>query len=120
MARIDLSRFGTKYACYACASKFYDMNRSDPICPKCGANQKDAPVISEAEAEALMAKVSRPPKAVRPPRPPAIVDEADEEFESDDDGVAAAADEDDFDFDEDLDFGDDNDADDDDEEEEVP
>jgi uncharacterized protein (TIGR02300 family) len=37
------SGLGTKYACYACGAKFYDLNRPEPLCPKCGADQREAP-----------------------------------------------------------------------------
>jgi len=30
---------GTKCACVACSERFYDLNRSPAICPKCGAQQ---------------------------------------------------------------------------------
>ncbi len=48
----DRSKLGTKYTCYDCGTKFYDLQRPEPICPRCGANQKDAPSGS-AEALAL-------------------------------------------------------------------
>lgn len=35
-------KLGTKYECYSCGTKFYDLGKSEPLCPKCGANQKDA------------------------------------------------------------------------------
>lgn len=38
---VDLSRFGTKHVCMACACKFYDLNRPEAVCPKCGSNQAD-------------------------------------------------------------------------------
>jgi hypothetical protein len=36
-------KLGKKYACYQCECKFYDLKRPKPICPKCGANQNEAP-----------------------------------------------------------------------------
>jgi uncharacterized protein (TIGR02300 family) len=30
---------GTKLACRGCGERFYDLNRSPAICPKCGAEQ---------------------------------------------------------------------------------
>jgi uncharacterized protein (TIGR02300 family) len=39
--------YGTKFQCFQCGTKFYDLHRPEPICPKCGANQKDAPVEPE-------------------------------------------------------------------------
>lgn len=32
---------GTRYKCYKCGSKFYDLGRPEPLCPSCGVNQKD-------------------------------------------------------------------------------
>ena len=43
MAVRDMSRFGRKYTCYACSTKFYDLNRPEPLCPRCGADQRQAP-----------------------------------------------------------------------------
>ena len=37
-----MPELGTKYECFSCGAKFYDMGKPDPLCPKCGANQKDA------------------------------------------------------------------------------
>jgi uncharacterized protein (TIGR02300 family) len=33
---------GRKYTCYSCHTKFYDLNKPVPLCPKCGADQRDA------------------------------------------------------------------------------
>ena len=46
-------KLGTKHECYNCNTKFYDLGKSELICPKCGANQKDAvqndsPAVSQA------------------------------------------------------------------------
>ena len=30
---------GTKHECSSCGSKFYDLGKDEPICPKCGLNQ---------------------------------------------------------------------------------
>lgn len=46
---------GKKFECYSCGTKFYNLGKPEAICPKCGANQKDA-----------RADESPPP----PPRPP--------------------------------------------------
>jgi uncharacterized protein (TIGR02300 family) len=35
-------KLGSKHECYNCGTKFYDLGKSEPLCPKCGANQKDA------------------------------------------------------------------------------
>lgn len=57
-------KLGTKYECYNCGTKFYDLGKSDPLCPKCGANQKDAsssePSVSQASRRRRKADVVKP------------------------------------------------------------
>ena len=36
---------GTKHACWKCSAKFYDLKKADPVCPKCGADPRQAPVV---------------------------------------------------------------------------
>jgi hypothetical protein len=33
---------GQKYTCYSCHTKFYDLGKPEPLCPKCGADQREA------------------------------------------------------------------------------
>jgi predicted nucleic acid-binding Zn-ribbon protein len=40
---VDLLRYGRKFNCFQCETRFYDMNRPEPVCPKCGSNQRNAP-----------------------------------------------------------------------------
>ena len=40
---------GKKYTCYSCHTKFYDLGKPVPLCPKCGADQRDSddtPVVT--------------------------------------------------------------------------
>jgi uncharacterized protein (TIGR02300 family) len=57
-------KLGTKFECYNCGTKFYDLGKSDPLCPKCGANQKDAashePATSSASRRKRKAEVAKP------------------------------------------------------------
>ena len=41
---------GTKHVCTSCSTKFYDMGKPEPICPKCGLNQL-AEEVEEVEEE---------------------------------------------------------------------
>lgn len=41
---LDKARLGTRYACYSCGTKFYDLGKPVPSCPDCGADQREAPV----------------------------------------------------------------------------
>jgi uncharacterized protein (TIGR02300 family) len=40
-------KLGTKYECYNCGTKFYDLGKPEALCPKCGADQRDAAVQSD-------------------------------------------------------------------------
>lgn len=46
----DKSKLGTRYTCFDCGLKFYDLNRPDPLCPKCGADQRNNPNPDPREA----------------------------------------------------------------------
>ncbi|BDG08464.1 FYDLN acid domain-containing protein [Anaeromyxobacter paludicola] len=39
---------GTKHTCFKCGAKFYDLKKPEPICPKCGADQREQPVAKPA------------------------------------------------------------------------
>jgi Protein of unknown function (FYDLN_acid) len=43
-------KLGTKFGCFSCGTKFYDLGKREAICPKCCANQKDS-VRAEAPAQ---------------------------------------------------------------------
>ncbi|HEX2643378.1 MAG TPA: TIGR02300 family protein [Thermoanaerobaculia bacterium] len=64
-------KLGTKYDCYNCSTKFYDLGKSDPICPKCGADQRDS-MASEAPSTS---QSSRRKRKTETPRPVEVEDE---------------------------------------------
>ncbi len=81
---------GTKHTCFKCGTKFYDMKKPEPLCPKCGADQRDSPALKAPPPQ------ERRPRA-RPPEPKTeevevealdddaeLDDEADEPVEDDD------------------------------------
>ena len=45
------SKLGEKHVCFECGGKFYDLNRPEPLCPKCGADQRKRPA-SETKLKA--------------------------------------------------------------------
>lgn len=49
---VDVSKYGTKFACFSCGCKFYDLNRAVAICPKCGADQANAPKVAPVRVKA--------------------------------------------------------------------
>jgi len=40
---MDTAKLGKRYRCYACDTLFYDLNKEAAICPKCQADQSNAP-----------------------------------------------------------------------------
>ncbi|HEV2718535.1 MAG TPA: FYDLN acid domain-containing protein [Thermoanaerobaculia bacterium] len=75
---------GKKYTCYSCHTKFYDLGKPVPLCPKCGADQRDA---EEAPTPAPSRSRSRAPVVVEEP-----VEEP--EFTGEGEAAAVASDED--------------------------
>lgn len=62
---------GTKHVCFKCGTRFYDLKKPEPLCPKCGADQRQNPVTK--------APPERRQKA--PPKPAPDEVEKDEELE---------------------------------------
>lgn len=75
---------GKKYTCYSCHTKFYDLGKPVPLCPKCGADQRDA---EEAPSVPVSRSRSRAPVVVEPIEEPEFA-------ESETEGESAAAGED--------------------------
>ena len=66
----DRSNLGTRFQCYECGVKFYDLNRPEPVCPSCGANQLEDPtpdprvaVMERYKGSRLTASDAAPSKA---------------------------------------------------------
>ena len=58
-------KLGTKYDCYNCGTKFYDLGKAEAVCPKCGADQRDAvssetPAAKDSSRRRRKAEVARP------------------------------------------------------------
>lgn len=68
---------GTKHTCWKCETKFYDLRKAVPLCPKCGADQRESPALKTPVREARKAP-PKPAKAIREP----LLDEAPEEEEA--------------------------------------
>ena len=60
-----MPELGNKFECFSCGAKFYDLGKPDPVCPKCGANQKDARKQEQATEQA--AKRRKREEPVRAP-----------------------------------------------------
>ena len=89
---------GTKYECVECGAKFYDLGKPEPICPKCGTDQR--------QHQEKRAPVAEPRPRYVAPAPPAeeeIEDEISADIVEDDEEIlvepAEAEEEDDDDED---------------------
>lgn len=60
---------GTKYTCWKCSAKFYDLRKAAPVCPKCGADPRESPALKAPPAERRRA-------AAKPVAEPELVDDA--------------------------------------------
>ncbi len=77
---------GTKHTCYKCGTKFYDMKKPEPICPKCGADQRQSPASKPSPAAERRRAPPKPPPPVEPEaEPEADLDEADDAEPEEDD-----------------------------------
>jgi uncharacterized protein (TIGR02300 family) len=36
---------GRKYVCWKCGTKFYDLKKASPACPKCGSDPRESPAL---------------------------------------------------------------------------
>jgi hypothetical protein len=91
---------GKKFECYNCGTKFYNLGRPEAICPKCGANQKnaksdDAPVAAPRPPRRV-AVIMEPPPEGNPdefgeaPEPVEEVEDRGEDEELDEDQIVEA------------------------------
>jgi uncharacterized protein (TIGR02300 family) len=66
---------GNKHSCFKCGTKFYDLKKAVPLCPKCGADQRESPALKPPPAE----KRSRAAARVVEPEVEPVLDEAEGE-----------------------------------------
>ena len=79
---------GSKYVCYKCGTKFYDLKKPAPTCPKCGADQREAPVVKPQTArQQRAAAAAKEAEEAELPAPEAEeTDDEEDEKEDEDEG----------------------------------
>lgn len=83
MAGKDL---GTKHTCFKCGTKFYDFKKPEPICPKCGADQRQNPATKAPPERRQKAPPKPAPQEAEVEETEAELDEAElDEDEGDED-----------------------------------
>ena len=78
MANTDL---GEKHICPECGSRFYDLGKSPPVCPKC----KTVLVVTAEPAKPKKAAASAKPKPAPAKKAAVPVDDDEDEDEDDED-----------------------------------
>ena len=98
---MDAEKLGQKYSCFECGSKFYDLKRAEPVCPRCGVDQRKSPALKPPK------RGRRAKKATRWAVPVVVSDAASglTVVEDPEDDISAAMDGD-LDLDDDLDLQD--------------
>lgn len=57
---LDKSKLGARHVCFSCGTKFYDLNRAEPTCPQCSADQRQAPTRDMKSLLAGKGPIRRP------------------------------------------------------------
>jgi uncharacterized protein (TIGR02300 family) len=83
---------GSKYVCFKCSTKFYDMKKPDPLCPKCGADQRESPALKPA-GEGRRSRLAAAPKVIEPEPEEPEAAEDEEDLDSFDEEPAEAVEE---------------------------
>jgi uncharacterized protein (TIGR02300 family) len=73
---------GMKHVCFKCGTKFYDLHKPAPICPKCGADQRESP-----KPELLSGKRQKAKPRAEEDVPAVASEEVEESEEPDEDDV---------------------------------
>ena len=97
-----MPELGKKYTCYSCHTKFYDLGKPVPLCPKCGADQRDADDAPAYTAPRGRARVVEEPAEEEEFTPASTAEPSDDEAEdftpADDDRVEDADEEEEEDY----------------------
>ena len=78
-----MPELGKKYTCYSCHTKFYDLGKPTPLCPKCGADQRDAeetPVYTSSRSRRVVEEPVEEEEFTPAAEAPAGETEEEEEF----------------------------------------
>ncbi len=83
---------GHKHDCFKCGTKFYDLKKPAPVCPKCGADQREKPAPRASPAAEKKRATPAPVEREAEDLPAADLEEEVEE-PGDEDAEAPAEDE---------------------------
>jgi len=76
------AKLGQRWVCFKCGLRFYDLNKPEPLCPKCAADQRESPEFQKPTKKRSTKKASKKTVAAAPP--PEAEEEREDDFSSDD------------------------------------
>ncbi len=89
---LRLPGIGTKRVCVSCATRFYDLARTPPVCPKCGTEQPpEAPRAPPIRRGPVRQRIKPPTPSTREADDdgaPVLETDDDDEVEADEDADA--------------------------------
>jgi len=89
---LDKAKLGVRYTCFECGAKFYDLNRPEPMCPACNADQREDP--NPDPIEEMLRSLSKRRRRKKKPVEEEVAKPAAAEPSSKDEAVAAEGDSD--------------------------
>jgi uncharacterized protein (TIGR02300 family) len=77
---------GAKHTCFKCGTKFYDMKKPEPLCPKCGADQRESPALkAPPPTERRTRAAARPAPVAEAEEVETVEADVEEDLDEDDD-----------------------------------
>lgn len=86
---------GNKHVCFKCSTKFYDLKKPEPICPKCGADQREMPAKAPEKERKRPARLAPVEPTVEEPALEEEQIEEDEEIEEEEEEAYVSEDDED-------------------------
>src|SRR5262249_6690668 len=76
------TKLGQKWACYSCGAKFYDLQKPEPLCPKCGADQRQSPAFEKPKRTRGKKAAAAPAPKKAAPKPPPPIEESEADLDT--------------------------------------
>ncbi len=89
-----VKKLGQRWVCYECAARFYDLNRPEPLCPKCKADQRESPAYAKPKPKRGRRKKAAPAPPAELVEEPLVIAEAPHPMDQDLDEEPGLIDED--------------------------